>query len=276
MKHTRVAAGPQQGSVRARLLLNKLLQIFLKPAPGSGAKTRNGDTMTSNLSFPDMSPLRAGLRAARATQPDFEGAKTCALRMLGTELDPRLTYHCLEHTSDSVLPAVKRLASVEGVSRHDLQLLCTAALYHDIGFLVQQDNHELAGTEIVAQILPGFGYSAGQIETIQGIIMATKLPQSPRNRLEELMADADLNSLGQPTFWHWSGLLRAEWATFGRAFDDAQWYRSQIGFLSGHRYFTKAARVLWAPVKQEHIRQLETLLQASEREEARGREFLCS
>jgi uncharacterized protein len=48
-------------------------------------------------------------------QPDFERAKQYALERLEQDLSPALTYHCLTHTRDDVMPAAERLAALKRV-----------------------------------------------------------------------------------------------------------------------------------------------------------------
>src|SRR5262245_42409198 len=118
---------------------------------------------------------RAGVyvakRFATMEQIDFEGARQHALERLERELSPAYMYHSLAHTRDEVVPAVERLACIEGVNSEALLLLRTAAYYHDIGLLRQRINHEAAGAQIAAVALPGFGYSPAQIQAIDGMIM---------------------------------------------------------------------------------------------------------
>src|SRR5262249_11139094 len=133
-------------------------------------------------------------------QSNFEYARAYALQRLERELPPALTYHSLAHTRDDVAPATLRLAAIAGISGEQRMLLHTAAYYHDIGFVVQRADHELASARIAAEILPTFGYGPAQIAIIHSMIMATKLPQSPRTLLEQLLADADLDALGRTDF----------------------------------------------------------------------------
>ena len=72
--------------------------------------------------------------------------------------------------------------------------------------------------------------------------MATKLPQSPRTLLEQIVADADLDSLGRDYFARRSLDLRSELRARGMPSTEAQWYERQLAFLEGHRFFTSAAR----------------------------------
>ena len=193
-------------------------------------------------------------------QPDFERAKHYALARLEHELSPVLTYHSLAHTRDSVAPAAERLAALSGVDGEALLLLRTAAYFHDLGFTVpstDHTDHEVKGVQIATQMLPGFGYSAEQVEQINRMIMATRLPQSPHNLLEQILADADLDVLGREDFWEWNRALRREMEYFSHPRTDEQWYEEQIRFLSAHRYWTAAARSLRDARKQQYLEEIQ-------------------
>lgn len=187
---------------------------------------------------------------------DFEGARDYALGRLERELSPLLTYHCIEHTRDDVAGAAKRLAALEGITGEALLLLLTAVYYHDLGFVIQRADHEATSIGMARQILPRFGYTPQQIEIITNLIQATRLPQTPHNLLEQIMADADLDVLGREDFWRHNRDLRAEMEAFGGPVDDEVWCQGQIVFLSQHRYFTESARRLRQPHKDEIVAEL--------------------
>jgi len=186
-------------------------------------------------------------------QPDFASAQAYALQRLQDELPPELTYHSLQHTRDDVVPATERLAAMENVTATDLMLLLTAAYFHDIGFVIRRDEHEAESMRIAAAILPTFGYDAAQIEIINAMIQATRLPQLPRHHLDEILADADLDSLGRQDFWARSLALRLELSHFGEKISDREWYQRQIRFLGAHHYFTASARGLRDAQKQRNL-----------------------
>ncbi len=191
-------------------------------------------------------------------QPNYEHARAYALQRLRHELAPSLHYHSLAHTCDEVLPASERYARLLAVGADDLLLLRTAALYHDIGFVEQAVEHEAAGAQIAAQVLPRFGYRDAQIRQICAMIMATRLPQSPTTVLEAILADADLDMLGREDYLARNRALRAEWAAQGRTLSDPEWYADQLAFISAHRYWTEVAQSLRDPGKQRNI---QTVLQ---------------
>lgn len=194
------------------------------------------------------------------SQADHAGARAHALDRLSNELAPVWVYHSLVHTRDDVLPAAERLAALEGVGGEAALLLRTAACYHDLGFIEQRNQHEIIGARMAAAVLPAFGYSPSQIALVEGMILATQLPQSPHTLLEQLLADADLDVLGRTDFLTRNHDLRTELASSGVHFSDVAWYTGQISFLRSHHYWTAAMRRMRDRQKHQNIILLQALL----------------
>ncbi len=205
------------------------------------------------------------------TLPNFEQARTYAIQRLTRELSPALTYHSVAHTCDEVVPAAERIAALSGVTDEDALLLRTAAYYHDLGFITHYAGHEEASVAIASAALPGFGYCPRQIERIAGMIRATKLPQSPTNLLEQILADADLDVLGSDDFFERNTLLRTEMANFGGAMTDEGWFANQLKFVQSHCYWTSAAAQLRNDGKQRSIATLSDKLAHTKRTPWRAR-----
>lgn len=194
--------------------------------------------------------------------PDLVRVRHYVLRRLANELASELSYHCLEHTRDDVVPAARRLAAAQGLPSEDTVLLTTGALFHDLGFVVQADGHEAIGAGIAREVLPGFGYTPEQVDIAVGIIMATAMPQSPRTLLERLMADADLDVLGRTDFMAKNAALRAELAALGQPTTRAQWYTQQQRFVAEHEYFTDVARALRDDGKRDNLAEMRRIAES--------------
>jgi uncharacterized protein len=194
------------------------------------------------------------------SEPEFERATRHALGRLEAELPPELYYHNVHHTRDGVMPAALRYARLSGVNHHDVRLLEVAAAFHDVGFIYRVEGHELAGARVAAQTLPEFGFDSCQIEKVIGMILATRLPQTPFNLLEEILADADLDVLGRDDYFARNELLRRELAAHGHIVSDEEWRLEQIEFLKNHAYFTEAARKLRQSGKEKNIAEIERQL----------------
>lgn len=193
-------------------------------------------------------------------RPDWERANQHILQRLARELAPDLAYHGVHHTRDDVVPAAERLAGLARLDGEGVALLRTGAAYHDAGFLEQYSDNEPIAVRIAAETLPGFGFSPGYIQVITGLIMATRLPQSPKTFLEELMCDADLDSLGRDDYFITSHNLHRELGAYGVHLTLEKWYERQIQFLMSHSYFTAVARTLREAGKQANIAELKRRL----------------
>ncbi|MGV3763535.1 HD domain-containing protein, partial [Parapedobacter sp.] len=152
--------------------------------------------------------------------------------------------------------AAQRIAAQEGVRDGALQLLLTAALFHDAGFLIHAKSHELHSCSIAQGVLPSFGYTEADISCICGLIMATEIPQEPSDHLEEIICDADLDYLGRDDFSARSQLLYNEMRNLGTIESHEAYNELQRAFLENHRYFTATSNRLRSKKKEENYKKL--------------------
>ncbi|NMH26641.1 HD domain-containing protein [Flavobacterium silvaticum] len=182
---------------------------------------------------------------------------TFILDKLRTELPPYLHYHRVEHTLD-VYECSKHIAQQENVNEKDTRLLLTAAIYHDSGYLYQIDEHESCSCDIARESLVKFGYSQDDIEIICGLIMATRIPQTPKTPLEKIICDADLDYLGRSDFYELGDRLFLEMQHLGTIENREEWDKLQVYFLSNHRFLTETSKKTRQPVQDAHLQQILT------------------
>jgi predicted metal-dependent HD superfamily phosphohydrolase len=197
---------------------------------------------------------------ASLSNPDYAGAVDYAINRLRNELPPELLYHNSMHTEGDVLPAAVRLAELSNLPEPDLHLLEVAAAFHDLGQIRTVLGHELIGSEIMADVLPRYGFSPEQIERVSGMILATELPQTPHNEEQALLCDADLDSLGREDFFETSKALWRERIACGMDIPLKTWLETQLKFVKEHQYFTPAARALRDDGKRRNVELLEHLI----------------
>lgn len=188
---------------------------------------------------------------------NYEAAKKYILNKLERELDPKLTYHSVNHTLD-VLESAVRLADMESLPEKELLLLKTACVFHDCGMLVTYRGHEEASVKICGECLPTFGYSEEDTAVVCRMILTTKLPQCASEPLDKILCDADLDYLGRPDFFMIAHRLKYEWDILKIHPTSLQeWYKIQRDFLSAHRYFTVSAIRLRQSFKMDNLKQIE-------------------
>ena len=187
---------------------------------------------------------------------EIDSLKSRILSILEEELPKDLFYHNRSHTLN-VYEAASKYAHMEKISKNDEHLLLVASLLHDIGFTRRYDNNEELAVEIAQSLLPEYGFVKSEKKTIYGLIMATKIPQHPKTRLQKIICDSDFDYLGKPYFVLRADLLRSEWQIYrNKIYTDPEWYKLQLEFLEKHRYFTNSAKKLRGQGKIENIRDL--------------------
>jgi len=194
---------------------------------------------------------------------NYRKAEAYIVKRLKKELPKNLHYHDLRHTTD-VCAAVERLALMEGIEGDDIFLLKTAALYHDAGFVHQYAKNEDLGAALAREVLPRFGYSEDQLDTICKLIQATKVPQKPNNHLEQIICDADLDYLGGDEFHVIADKLKRELMERDMVQTNQQWDELQIKFLEAHTYFTATAIELRRDNKLARIEEIKERLKTYE------------
>jgi class 3 adenylate cyclase len=215
----------------------------LKPEFSAG-----GDGKTPNKAFD-----------TRFKLVQFTDIQEIILERLEKELPSYLYYHNVKHTVD-VVTEVELIGWAEGLSDEEVLLLKTAGLFHDLGHVVAYDDHEYHGTVIAREFLPGYGYTDEQINIICETIMATKLPPRPRNNLQEIICDSDLDYLGRSDMIPVSNTLYKELKEQNKIGSLNDWNKLQIKFISHHQYFTKTARSLREVNKQLQIERLKSII----------------
>ena len=185
--------------------------------------------------------------------PNFLKAEIEIITRLKNELSPKLIYHSYFHTLD-VMNAAMQIAESENVSEEDISLLRVAIAYHDSGFIEVYNGHESKGCEYAKMDLPNLGFSQHQIEKICGMIMATKIPNKTNNKLEEIIADADLDYLGRFDYIPISEKLFKELQLNSLIENLELWNKVQLEFLTKHQYLTSFSIANRERTKQNNLK----------------------
>lgn len=197
---------------------------------------------------------------------NYYRAERHIMQILKDGLSDKLHYHSIDHMQD-VVDAVERLALSEDVTDEGLFLLKTAATYHDAGFVEQYDKNEPIGARMAEEILPKYGYTQEHIDRIKELIYVTQIPHQPKNKLEEIICDADLDYLGRDDFHEIADRLRRELKEHGKIDSDRKWDEIQVSFLTMHQYFTKTAIETRQAKKEKHIQEVKDRLERGEYED---------
>lgn len=181
--------------------------------------------------------------------------KDFVINLLKTKIPATYYYHNCDH-SLYVIQKAAEIGKHENCSVKELELLTAAALWHDAGYINTYQGHEEAGCVLAREYLPGYGFSVEEINNICGMIMATKIPQSPTNKLEEIIADADLEYLGTKDAGTKADLFFKELHHLNPSLTKSDWDKTQVSFLQNHHYFTRYCKENKEPGKQNYLNEL--------------------
>jgi len=189
----------------------------------------------------------------------YRELKKEVLDLLKTKLPKDLYYHGVHHTLDA-LDVCEIYISEERVNQEDADLLKVGVLVHDIGFTVAVEDHELWGVKLAVEIMHKHDFDNDDIERVKNLIMATKIPQTPKNHLEEIICDVDLDYLGGSDFYVISDHLFLELSAYNKVGNKQEWNIIQIKFLEDHKFHTDFAIKNRQPQKEKRILELKELI----------------
>jgi len=171
----------------------------------------------------------------------FKEVRSYVFNKFKNELPPEVVYHNFDHTIE-VVNAAFEIGKAENISDKEMEALLLAAWFHDIGNIKGYENHEEESEKIAVHFLEEKNFKQDKIAVIEALIDATKMPQQPKNKLEEILCDADLVHLGKKDFKEKSELLKLEWELLGvKDLSQFDWCCENEQFLISHSFFTDYA-----------------------------------
>ena len=177
------------------------------------------------------------------------------INLLKSEISASYYYHNYEHTL-YVINKVIEIGEHENCTIKELELLSIAALWHDTGYIITYNGHEEESCKLARRHLTGYGYSTDDINTICAMIMATKIPQLPQNKLQQIIADADLEYLGTNNAAVKANNLFKELNAVNPLLSKQDWNKIEIDFLTAHHYFTEYCKANKEHIKQAYLQSL--------------------
>ncbi|WP_231426131.1 MULTISPECIES: Pycsar system effector family protein [Pedobacter] len=189
-----------------------------------------------------------------------ENVENYVSNYFNTHSDPRLVYHNFEHTEE-VVKAAKQIANHYQLNEQDFFIVTVAAYFHDTGYYDDALNHEFKGAELADKFLVEQEVAPEIRAQVKSAILATKIPQSPKNQIDKIVCDADLFHLGLPDFRKKGKLMHKEAELIHKKdISKLDWRKKDIQFMESHRYQTDYAILLLNDQKQANISKLKSKL----------------
>jgi predicted metal-dependent HD superfamily phosphohydrolase len=178
-----------------------------------------------------------------------------------SKLDKKHVYHNLSHTENVATHAVE-LANYYKLEDKEFFIVLAASWFHDLGYLDKWEQHEQRGADAATEFLAEKGVDEETIAAVRACILATKMPQSPKNLLEQIVCDSDLYHLGSDEFKESNRLMRKETENLlGKEIDKHAWKLGTIKLMESHHYHTEYCRNKLDAKKRQNLEDLKAKVQ---------------
>ncbi|WP_373399480.1 hypothetical protein V8V91_07165 [Algoriphagus halophilus] len=165
---------------------------------------------------------------------------------------PEVCYHNLDHTL-LIVEKVNEIGKYYKLSDQDLEDLFFAGWLHDVGYWDGvAEGHEQQGADLAQNCLTELGISDERIQRIKSAILATKVPQKPKDLFESILCDSDLYHLSSDLFYEQTLLLRKEKeSALGKKIPLEEWLKGTRDFMESHHYHSEYAIKHFQPGKEK-------------------------
>ncbi|MBN2773005.1 MAG: HD domain-containing protein, partial [Prolixibacteraceae bacterium] len=175
---------------------------------------------------------------------------------LEQKLSEDIIFHTFEHARDIVKNA-EFIGNHSGLNEDQMNMVKLSALFHDVGYVFQDIDHESKSAETAREFLSSKGIDEDQIKKVEGCILATKVPQNPQDEISKVLCDADLMHFATGEYFEKAEKLRKEWKRTGLYdFNKKDFNLNSIGFFKKHHYHTEYGKTVLEENKKKTLEQL--------------------
>ena len=166
-------------------------------------------------------------------------------------------YHSYHHAID-VMERARYLGEKEGLSNKEIEMLGLAGLFHDTGFIIQYDHNEPIGAKIARNYLKSIMYPEDRIQIIERLILATDPNyREPKDILEKVIKDADMDNLGRYDFFEKNHSIKKELELIKQIkINDPDWIHGSVELMKEHQFETMTQQMERNGIKQENLEKM--------------------
>ncbi|MEL6124261.1 MAG: HD domain-containing protein [Bacteroidota bacterium] len=174
--------------------------------------------------------------------------------------DTRFTYHSWDHTL-TVVDNVRQIASMEGVSDQEMEILELAAYFHDSGYQQGSEGHEARGARIAREFLTSKDFPQSRITLVEELIRVTQMEVEATNQLEFIIKDADVAHIASADYLIYGDRLRQEEETIhSTTHTDLEWAKYNRQFIKNYKWKSKSGKKLFREGQKENVAELKEII----------------
>jgi predicted metal-dependent HD superfamily phosphohydrolase len=176
--------------------------------------------------------------------------------LLAEKLPESIIFHNFNHAV-MVKKYAETIGEHTGLSPDEMNILKLCALFHDVGYVNSFKQNNKESINIISAFLSQHEVDQQTIDHISEIIASIKLPQNPKDKIAEVLCDADLMYITSETGMEQFDLLYDETALDKKKSDKRSTFeKGSIDFFTTHTYFTEYGKTVLQPKKEAAIKRI--------------------
>lgn len=173
-------------------------------------------------------------------------------QLMADKLSDSIEFHKIDHT-EYVVESAEFIGRNSGLTEDEINLVKLCSWFHDTGYAIDPDNHEEESIKIASEFLSSNGASKELIAQVKNSIMATAMPQQPKDLVSQVLCDADLMHLTEEDYFERIEKMRREWINIsGEKIGRRNFHSMSLKFFNKHQYQTEFAKKELQPKKKKN------------------------
>ena len=178
-------------------------------------------------------------------------ARDYVSNILEENLPDEIEFHTIEHT-EYVVNGTDLIGRNSGLDSEELIIAKLSAWFHDVGYVVNPESHEVESAKIAEDFLRSKAVEEQIIEQVKTVIFSTRMPQSPKDKISKVVCDADLMHLAEGDYFERVEKMRHEWSNLTHSkIGKLKFHKQSAKFFQKHEYHTDFAKKEIGPKKDK-------------------------
>jgi predicted metal-dependent HD superfamily phosphohydrolase len=176
--------------------------------------------------------------------------------LLAEHLPANIIFHDFNHAL-MIKKYAETIGGQTGLNAEEMNMLRISALFHEVGYVNSYEQSNEESIKIASAFLAEHNIDQQAIDHISEIIRSTKLPQNPKDKIAEVLCDADLMYIATESGIEQFDLLYDEAAMSAKKPGKRPVYeKGSIDSFTTHAYFTDFGKTSLQPAKEAAVRRL--------------------
>jgi predicted metal-dependent HD superfamily phosphohydrolase len=189
--------------------------------------------------------------------------------LLAEKLPENIIFHNFNHAIQ-VKKYAETIGEQAGLTADEMNILRISALFHDAGYVNSFEKYNEESIAIASAFLAEHKVDPLTIDHISEIIGATRLPQEPKDKIAEVLCDADMMYIASESCIEQFDLLNDENAMSKPKHGKRPAIeKGSIDFFTSHTYFTEYGKTILQPKKEAAVKRISERLNRRKRLESK-------